>query len=142
MLSRREAYSCSHGLVAGHLAVGLNAMFQAVKLPAGVSVLSQKRRRLPTAHAAQWFDFHYVGRDSHQAISKEAGQLLLTWIPAWPMWMLITSRMIGNCCNGSRRIENEMVVCLNLFAFECLIRPPTTVRGRVRPVMWPRWQCA
>ena len=90
LLSIREAYSSSHGLVAGHLAVGLNAMFQAVKLPAGVSDLSHKGGRLPKARAAQWYDFHDVGRESHQAISKEAGQLLLTWIPAWPMWMEIT----------------------------------------------------
>jgi hypothetical protein len=41
--SNDETYSSSDGLIAGHLAVGLNAMFQAVKLPAGVSDLSDRQ---------------------------------------------------------------------------------------------------
>jgi len=35
-------------------------------------------------------DLQGFGQNSVRANSKGTGQLLLTWIPAWPMWMEMT----------------------------------------------------
>ena len=71
-----ETHSSSDGLVAGHLTVGLNAMFQAVQLPAGVSDLSEDIQRSMTAKRSQMVDLQGFRREFTQAISKETGQQL------------------------------------------------------------------
>ena len=71
-----ETHSSSDGLVAGHLTVGLNAMFQAVQLPASISDLSDVDKRSLTAKGSQKVGLQSFGRESTEAISKETGQHL------------------------------------------------------------------
>ena len=71
-----ETHSSSDGLVAGHLTVGLNAMFQAVQLPAGVSDLLYNGKPSLAVRGSQKVGLQGFGREFTQAISKETGQQL------------------------------------------------------------------